>query len=112
MAPMAECVSPTFVLSATGQDFILGCHSPASMDKTQHGFEKVEILFESLTQIVSPNTEIWVGQWQLWWKEMEAPTLTQLSPPSFILSKKQKGINLYVLHGLFRWIEQQCVQSS
>lgn len=63
MAPMVELVSPTFVLSVTGQDFVLGCHSPVAMDKTQHSSHKVEQLFDNPTQSVPHSTEIWVALW-------------------------------------------------
>lgn len=97
MAPVAELVSPTFVLSATGQYFVLGCHSPAAMDKTQHGSHKVELLFESLTQTVPHNTEIWLGLWRPWWQEMEAHMLTQLSSPSHFYSKQETESNYTIL---------------
>lgn len=55
---MAELVSPTFLLSAAEQDFDLGCHSSAAMNKTQHGSDKAVLFFESLAQIVLHNIEI------------------------------------------------------
>lgn len=89
MAPMAQVVSPTFVLPATGQDFVLRCHSPAATDKTQHGSDKVGLLFESLTQTVPHNTEICLGLLRPWWEEVEAPTLTHCSSPSHFYSKEE-----------------------
>lgn len=75
------------------------------MDKTQHGWNKVEVLFETLAQALPHNTEICIELCRPWWKEMEAPTLTQLLPQgAFILSKKQKVIKLYLLCAVFRWI--------
>lgn len=89
MAPVAQLVLPTFVLPATGQDFVLGCHSPAAMDETQHGSGKVGLLFESLTQTMPHNTEICLGLLRPWWEEVEGPTLAHCSSPSHFYSKQE-----------------------
>lgn len=59
MAPMTELVSPTFK-----QDFVLGCHSSAATDKTQHGSDKLKLLFESLAHMKLHNTDIMLRLWR------------------------------------------------
>lgn len=89
---MTGLVSPTFVLSVTGQDFVLRCHSPAAMGKTQHSSHEVEQLFDNLTQTVPHSTEIWVGLWTSRGRRWKHPRWPNFLPQVTFIPRNRKQL--------------------